>query len=469
MFRDVETRARPALRTDTTVSVMVSLTTGGHTCFGHKGQRFLRKWIGVDWSGSVLEVMHDRKTFCDMLLKGIVGHGQHGMYKSWGKDDEHREDCAVYDIFPEFYQQPGSLPPWRLSKRELATVDARILSMWWPHYTDLLFKKDGSFWKHSDTMWKCAHKRYVLMVLLPTCLHGFVPALHQAILMIVYCMRRLDGLVISVLEALALGVDPGCNVIDKTVIADIERELVAGLVLLEGSFPVAQINPNSHHIVHYPWQTLILGLLWWFSMWSFERNNKRVKAFVRNPGQPLSSLARNIQLDIATRLKNYSERSVEEFEARAPVVCTLSCKFKFCPLSSRERLDLGMLGITSFAGARAFQVARILGVHFRCGEWGQRRCGSVVTFIYAEISRYCIVERFLRIQGKSFARVRWLSKPHYPYFPNKLVVQVSILGQCKHSCVIGVERIEPTSVAVLPHPDRVHFFMMRDKGYDRHL
>ena len=65
--------------------------------------------------------------------------------------------------------------------------------------------------------------------------------------MIVYSLRRLGGQVVSAAEAVKLGVLPGSRVIDKTVIPDIESELVFGLVLLEGSFPVDHLNPNSHH------------------------------------------------------------------------------------------------------------------------------------------------------------------------------------------------------------------------------
>ena len=330
-------------------------------------------------------------------------------------------------------------------------------------------QKNGSFWKQSDTMWKCSQKRYIFEVLLPTCLHGFVPAVHNAILMLVYSLRRLHGKVISVSEAISLGVLPGSKVIDKTAIAIYGQELVLGLVMLEGSFPVDHINPNSHHVVHYASQTYVLGLLEWFSMASFERNNKRVKDLVRNRGQPLSSLAKNIQLDIAARLISYSERQQDEFEVGAPPACTLTDKIHFIPLSPCEQRDLGILGVTSFRGVRSFRVARILGVHFRADEWGCRRCGSVITCIHADISRYCIVERFLRVQGKSFARVRWLSKPHYPHAPNKLVVLVRVLRRCRHSCVLACDRIEPTSVAVIPHPDGVRFFMLRKKGYDRDI
>jgi hypothetical protein len=81
-----------------------------------------------------------------------------------------------------------------------------------------------------------------------------------------------------------------------------------------------------------------------------------------------------------------------------------------------------------------------------------------------------VVKAFLRVQDKAFARVEWLSPPTYPYAPNKLVVRVRKLtgaDQARLPAVIAVEAIEPTAVAVISHPDNVHYFMLREKGVDR--
>ena len=128
------------------------------------------------------------------------------------------------------------------------------------------------------------------------------------------------------------------------------------------------------------------------------------------------------------------------------------------------------MGITSFRDVKFFKVCKLLGVHFRSGEWGCRRCGSVMTTIYRGISRYCIVDTFLMVQDKVYARVRWLSTPTYPCRPFKLVVKVRLMSpasQLRHRSVISVDKIDPCSVAVLPHSDDVHFYMMRDKRTDR--
>lgn len=315
MFRDIETRDIPIARTDANVSSMISLARKNSPCCGHKGCRLLHNWIGVDWEGSVCDPMHDEKCFLDMMVKGLVGRGPKGMYKQWArKDSLHRMDCAAYGIFPAFANGDTLLPPWRLSKDNVDIVDLRIRSMWWPHYRDMVCKKHGSFWKHSDMMWKCSQKRYILRVLLPTCLHGFVKSVHNAVLMLVYALRKLQGQTISADEAIKIGILPGSVAIKKSSIPSFTRELIAGLVLLEGSFPVDHLNPNGHHFSHYGGQTSRIGILDWLSMFSFERNNKRFKDFARSRGRPMTSLAKNIQLDIVTRLLSYSS----EFDGRPP-------------------------------------------------------------------------------------------------------------------------------------------------------
>ena len=471
MFRDVEERPPPIPRTDQNVAVMVALARPSRPFCGHKHVKsFLSKWSGVNWERSTCDVMHDIKCMCDMVLKGLVGRGRDGMYKSWSKDGSHRDDCVAFGLFADFADGTSPLPPWRLSKDVVKVMDMRVRSMWWPHYRDKLCKKNHSFWTHSDRMWKSSHKQYILLVILPTCLHGYVPAVHTAILTIVDALRRLDGQVVSVSESKSLGLLPGLRLIDKASIPTMGEDLVRGLVLLEGSFPVSYFNPAMHHLVHYGSQTARMGILSWFAMWSFERNNKRVKGFVRNPDKPLASVANNLQMDIATRLISFSERSASEFDDERAPTCELRARNKFYTPSAREKYDLGVLGVTNFFGVRAFSIARILGVHFKAGEWGRRRCGSVITTIYRGCSRYCVVKTFLRVQGSSYARVTWLSVPKYPCAPNLLVVRVCMLPheqQMTHRTVIPIDKIDPCRVSVMPDEDGIHFFVMREKGYDR--
>ena len=360
--------------------------------------------------------------------------------------------------------------PWRLSKIKVKVLDKLVRSMWWPHYTDKLCSTTASFWTKSSLMWKAKHKSYILLVLLPTLLDGFVTAVHTAVLMIVNALRHLDGLVVSKSEAHHLGIEPGSHVVEKASIPYWRQELLRGFVLLEGSLPVATLNPASHHFSHYGHQTSYLGILRWMAMWSFERNNKHIKGMVHNNRYTLTSLAKAVQMNIATRFISIANMDVSHAR-RLKCSCYLSLRRAGkVLLSRREQIDLAILGINNFEDIHAFEIAYILGEHFRAGEWGRVRCGSVITTIFDGRSRYCYVKKFFKVQGKRFARVEWLSVPTYPHAPNRLKVIVTRLTdeeQNLHPQFLPLEKIEPCKVAVIPNRDRVHFFMLRSKGYDR--
>ena len=211
-FRDVEQRPPPALRTDRNVQLMAARGTPARPFLGHKGKHFMETWEGVDWEGSLCDKMHDLKLLCEMFLKGLVGsRSSNGMYKSWAtkkKDSKHRDDCIAFDIFPEFHAADSS-PPWRLSVDELHMCDMRVRAMWWPSYMDRLAYKGHSFWTHSDRIWKASHKAFTFLVILPTCLIGCVPAVHQALLTLVSGIRHLEGQVVCAHEAKARHLIPG--------------------------------------------------------------------------------------------------------------------------------------------------------------------------------------------------------------------------------------------------------------------
>ena len=260
----------------------------------------------------------------------------------------------------------------------------------------------------------------------------------------------------------------GSRAIDKREIPSMKVGVDKGVSLLEGSFPVGHLHPALKHLLHYGKQTGDTGLLDWLSMFCFERNNKQVKHMVKSASHPLASLANHVEINILTRLELLSNLTADD--VRAPVGPRLAVPVKRYVLADRERNDITLLGVTSLRQCKAFKVCKVLGVHFRAGGWGNRRCGSVITTIYRGISRYCIVHMFLQVQGRVFACVRWLSTPVYPCLPFKLVVKVRVLTpvqQRVHRSVIPVERIDSCTVAVLPDSDGVHFFMMRDKGTDR--
>lgn len=216
-FRDEETRAPPLLRNDKNVALMAARGTLRRPFMGHKGVSFFSTWEGVDWAGNFCDKMHDVKLLCEMTLKGLVGTGSsNGMYKEWAtkkRDTCHREDCKAYGIFHAFHSSENTPPPWRLSKEDLQICDMRVRSMWWPHYMDPLSYAGHSFWTHPDRIWKCKHKHYAMLVILPTCLRGFVKEVHTALLMLTSALRRLGGQVICVEEARRRGIVPGFSAV----------------------------------------------------------------------------------------------------------------------------------------------------------------------------------------------------------------------------------------------------------------
>ena len=117
-----------------------------------------------------------------------------------------------------------------------------------------------------------------------------------------------------------------------------------------------------------------------------------------------------------------------------------------------------------------YKSVKILQVHFTSGEWGHMSCGSVVTSVKHGKSLYGVVKKFVRSRGSGFAIVKWLSVPEYPFLPNRLVVRVTLGNidlQRRYGSVLSLHDIEPTPVYVSPSDDGTHYFLMREKGYDR--
>ena len=179
-----------------------------------------------------------------------------------------------------------------------------------------------------------------------------------------------------------------------------------GLSLLEGSFPVDHLNPGLKHIVHYGRQTERNVILDWFSMFCFERNNKRIKGMVHHTAEPMSSVANHVELDILGRKELLAKKTVSDFECTPTEI--LSVPIRMYDLSPRDKDCMQMLGVTSFRDFRAFKVAKVLGVHFRSGQWGRHRCSSVITTMYRGTSWYCIVNAFFLVQDIVYTAVTWL-------------------------------------------------------------
>ena len=131
-------------------------------------------------------------------------------------------------------------------------------------------------------------------------------------------------------------------------------------------------------------------------------------------------------------------------------------------------MDLSARGVPVETLCVSFKIAKIFGEHFKSGEWGLHRCGSVVTTFYDRRSRYCVVDRFIRVGGMDFACVRWFTKPFYPFAPNPLVCRVRLMPRGRNAVmpsVLSLTDIDPTQVIV--EPDAHRFYMMRVKGFDR--
>jgi len=137
------------------------------------------------------------------------------MYKPWKYDGRHRAECRILGRFPEVADSATHPFPWRLTREQVSIVDKRVRDMWWPHHTHRLWKRGASFFVKSSRCWKARDKMTIFMVLLPTVLRGFVPAVHQALLQLVFALRRLEGQVVSSAEAKRLRVVPGSCLVEK--------------------------------------------------------------------------------------------------------------------------------------------------------------------------------------------------------------------------------------------------------------
>ena len=158
----------------------------------------------------------------------------------------------------------------------------------------------------------------LLQVILITCLRGYVPAVHRALLTLVYALRRLEGQVISKEESDTLGVRPGSRIVHKASLIEVHRDLILGLCMLEGSLPASHLNPLLHRVAHYAIQTAKFGLLTKFSMYAFERYNKRMKSLTRSAKLPLASLANQMKIEIGTRYHTLTHENVDK-----PPICVL--------------------------------------------------------------------------------------------------------------------------------------------------
>ena len=309
-----------------------------------------------------------------------------------------------------------------------------------------------------------------MFFMLVTQLRDQVKAVRHALNLFVWAVRRLIGQVHSYDEARRRNVLPGSRTLNKSEFAEIKRDLILALVLMEGCLPVAQLNPALHHFVHYLEYSMTHGLLILYWMMGFERHNKHMKGLIKNPQHPDVSLATSSTRDISAKFIDLKCNAESNEQPHRCFLCGASSVY--FP-TEKEVGDLRILGVDiDFLNVTEFSMAYILNRHFRSGEWGQSPwCGSVVTCVIGGRSLYARVERFLFIEGDSkpgYASVKWFSPPEYP-LRTPIVVRVTDEGETldrELGCIVSLTQIDPSPVMVECDSDNGCFYMMRDSGYD---
>ena len=273
----------------------------------------------------------------------------------------------------------------------------------WPQYIEKLCYKGASFWTKPDRIWKARRKIRLLYFILPTQLRDQLPAVRQALNTFVWGMRRLLGQVHSFAAARALNILPGAKSVNKKDIPKHSRQVVLGLVLLCGCFPVHHVNPGSHHFGHSGTFTLthcILSILW---MMGFERMNLFFKTLIRTGLRVDTHLANGVAINLAAAYLQLFKDGIKYDVKTAPHhTCFLSQPMNFVALTRRELGDLRMLGceVRDELSVNVFSKASILNVHFKAGQWGAHpTCSSVFTCLINGRSVYGYVRRFLSVDG----------------------------------------------------------------------
>lgn len=357
-------------------------------------------------------------------------------------------------------------------------------------------------------MWKARRKLRLLLFMLVPQLRDVVPAVVHALNLFSWAVRRVLGQVHSYESAKRLNILPGSRTVDGRDTHLAQRDLILGLVLLEGSVPVSHLNPALHQFVHIVEFCRTHGLsdtMWMFGFeryhhptttsltpppfippqWSppsgthARRTNKHYKSLVKNPHHPDVSLAHSATRDAAARFICMQHAEVDHRahlhhpHPRRPHECVLWGRQSPYFPSQDEIADLRLLGVTvDIFSVTEYPIAYILNVHFKAGEWGQRpRCGSVVTCVIDGRSLYARVNHFFTIdedECPGYASVTWFGKPQYP-LNTPMVVKVTGDGGGLGGdlgCIIRITQIDPSPIIVEAETTNDCYIMMRDSGYD---
>ncbi len=409
-------------------------------------------------------------------MKLLVGKVSGCGYQSWNKDATHRQQCKTLGIFEELWPENGGHLHWRLTTEQRLLLDQRMSHISWPHHVEPLYYKGCSFWKKPGHMWKARRKYRLLFFVLPTQLRDQVPRFRNALLLFAWSIRRLVGQVHCFEYATkVLGILPGSAAVIIKNIIGIHRDLVRSLALFEGCTPIDHLKPAMHHYAHYGISTIkftILTILW---MMGFERYNKHLKNHVRNVRHPEINLAHTSS---QTETANYFELMEEMFDLPDDLYhkCCLSMPGRQDSLLSELEVgSLRVLGsnVEDIFALREYNIAFIMGKHFRSAEWGKHRCGSVNTCVICGRSVYARVNKFFTVDGddcEGYASVSWFGVPEYPLGGSPLVVR------CReeepqglvdaYGCVVKITQIDPSQIMVERDENTGYCWMMRDSGYD---
>ena len=306
-------------------------------------------------------------------------------------------------------------------------------------------------------------------------LRDHVPRVREALLLLTWSLRRLEGQSISFETAKSIGVLPGSHALNKSELDQIHQDLIRALVLLEGCLPIVYLIPTMHHLVHYVDYSKTHGILRFYWMMAFERYNKYIKNLVRDMHRAEVNLSRNLAVDVACSYNNLQKKTMDNAVGEASChKCVLSGQCPLAEVADDELENLMYLGCpaTDADDVNVFSIAWILGKHFRSGEWGMTpRCGSVITCVINGRSLYAPrVLKFLQVDGDTcpgYAVVRWFSEPTYV---NRLCPRVTLDGSDIERevgvNVVRITQIDPCQVAVENDTDTDYYYMMRDSGYD---
>ena len=183
------------------------------------------------------------------------------------------------------------------------------------------------------------------------------------------------------------------------------------------------------------------------------------------------NLSRNIAVDAACAFDRLDSYVTTEYDCHA---CVLSGERTHGRVTQEEFNELMHIGcpVDDIFDVSVCRIARIMGYHFRSGEWGcYPRCGSVFTMVLNGRSVYGRVEKFMRVTGDpcpGYASVSWFSGPTDSNFlcPKVNSNAGEAIQREVNACVVRITQIDPAQVSVESVPGSNDYFMIRDSGYD---